>query len=70
MLSGRAAFGGAGDCRSNDTHFTGVADGHFRDPLVVAEKDTPSYGSSGCSALHASGLALLMLPLLGLMKKK
>jgi hypothetical protein len=62
------AIPASGDCRF--LIFDGVADGQFRDPLVAVEKDLSSDDDSGCNALGISGLALLMLPLLVLLKKR
>lgn len=57
----------SGDCRF--LVFDGEKDGHFVDPVVAVEKTSSGYGGGGgCSAFPLSGLALLFLPLVALLK--
>jgi hypothetical protein len=57
----------SGDCRF--LVFDGVTDGHYRDPLVSVEKDNSEGDGGGCNAFAVSGLGLVLLPLLVLLRK-
>lgn len=56
-----------GDCRF--LIFDGAEGGHYRDSIVAVEKGDSEYGGGGCNALAVSGLGLLLVPLLVLMKR-
>lgn len=52
--------------------FDGARDGHFRDPLVLTplEEDGPAGSSGGCQIGNLAPAALLLLPLVGLLKRR
>lgn len=57
----------SGDCRF--LVFDGTTDGHFVDPLVAVENGHGYGGGGGCAvSASLSGITLLLLPLLGLVR--